>query len=338
MRDLHRRSATTRFAQNTLLVPAPRCASTVLLAIVFASSACANHGPGTSGGGSSTISGETLHEGMWDFSLRTDFTNYRSKTRAEAAAIGAVVGDFDSLDHSLVETLAAAYGVSDDVQLSASFGYYLGTNFTSAQSDGMGGATVSDADPTGLTDLWLDAKFRLMHGASGNLALVAGVKLPTGRDDVKLGNGDTLEPSSQPGSGAVDEQLGFGYSRYLAPQWTIDASAMYTLRGSHAGFTVGDRCDVGVALAWRATEDVKSFPNLSFSAELLGVWVGKDEDAGVKNENSGGTSFFVAPGVRERFNEHVSAALAFGIPLSQNLHGEQVETDWKAALTIGFAF
>ena len=333
MNDIFRRRTGARGRQTRA-----RVARAALIATVLASSALANHGPGTSGGGSSTISGETLHEGLWDFSLRTDFTNYRSKTRAEAAAIGAVVGDFDSLDHSLVETLSAAYGVSDGVQLSASFGYYMGTNFTSAESDGAGGATVSDADPEGLTDLWLDAKFRLMHGASGNLALVAGVKLPTGRDDVKLSDGTPLEPSSQPGSGAVDGQLGLGYSCYLTSRWTIDASALYTLRGSHDGFTVGDRCDAGLALAWRATEDVKSFPNLSFSAEVLGVWVGKDESGGVKNENSGGTSVFLAPGVRERFNENVSLALSIGLPLSQNLNGEQVETDWKAALTLGFAF
>ena len=39
-----------------------------------------------------------------------------------------------------------------------------------------------------------------------------------------------------------------------------------------------------------------------------------------------------------RFNETVALTLAVGVPVSQNLNGEQIETDLKAAATLSFSF
>ena len=65
--------------------------------------------------------------------------------------------------------------------------------------------------------------------------------MPTGRDDVKLSNGAKLDPSSQPGTGSYDFQLGLAYSRFLTANLTLDASAIYTFRTELNGFEVGDR-------------------------------------------------------------------------------------------------
>src|SRR4051794_24759896 len=55
-----------------------------IVALLVALPALANHGPGTSGGGSSTISGETLKAGHFDLSFRTDYTEFEHISRAEA--------------------------------------------------------------------------------------------------------------------------------------------------------------------------------------------------------------------------------------------------------------
>lgn len=300
--------------------------------------ASANHGPGTSGGGSSTESGETLRAGALSISLRTDFTQYDSISRAEALQHGAASGDFDAIDHTLVETISLAYGVTDDFQVGASLGHYWGSNFIAAESDGMGGATAATADPTGLTDMWLTAKLRVARGASGHVAVFGGVKLPTGEDGERLSNGELLEPSSQPGTGAFDGQLGLAYSRYLTSRVTLDASAAYTLRGEHDDFRVGDRFDAGLAVAYRLTEDVKRAPNYSVSAELLGNWIGKDEDAGVDNDNSGGTALYLSAGFRARFDDHTSLSVAPAIPIAQDTNGDQVEARAKLAVVLSFSF
>jgi hypothetical protein len=300
--------------------------------------AVANHGPGTSGGGSSTASGETLKAGGFDLSLRTDLTRYESITRAEAAARAVQNGDFDGIDRTFVESVSIAYGVTDDFQIAAQTGWYAGDNFVAAESDGMGGATVATADPRGMTDLWLQGKLRVMHGQAGHLAAIAGVKLPTGKDDVRLSNDEKLEASSQPGSGAVDGQVGLAYSRYLTAQSTIDASGVYTFRGVHDDFRVGDRVDLGVAVAYRFTEDIKAYPNWSVSGECLGVWLGQDQDHGTHNENSGGTTVYLAPGMRVRTSPHLSFALAPAVPIYQDLDGDQPETRGKLAFTMSLSF
>lgn len=312
-------------------------ASSLLLG-ALAPSARANHGPGTSGGGSSTLSGETLRAGGFDLSLRTDATWYETFTRAEAADHAIQSGEFDAIDRTFVESLSIAYGITDDFQIGATTGYYAGTNFVAAEEDGGGGAEVATADPRGMTDLWLQAKLRFLHGPGGHLAAIGGLKLPTGRDDVTLSDGSELEPSSQPGTGAVDVQIGLAYSRFLTTRTTLDASGLYIFRGEHDDFRVGDRFDAGAAVAYRLTEDVRAFPNWSVSAELLGAWIDRDEDDGERNPNSGGTTVYAAPGIRGRFASHLAVSLAPAFPVVQDLGGDQPETRAKLALTVSFAF
>lgn len=309
-----------------------------LLAALPTSALFANHGPGTSGGGSSTASGETLKAGAWDLSLRVDETEFEDVDRQEAAQRALKSGDFDALRRSFLTTMSLAYGVTENFQVGASFGYYRGTDFFAAEQDAFGTVDVADADPHGITDLWLQSKYRFVHNELGSLAVLAGFKLPTGNDDQRLSNGEKLEPSSQPGTGAFDGQAGLAWSRYLTPNLTADTSAVYTLRGEHAGFTVGDRFDAGFALAYRLTDSITAFPNWSLFGEANVVWLGEDDDHGTKNANSGGTTLYLTPGVRVRFNPSAALTLAPSFPVAQSLHGEQVETRFKVAATLSFGF
>lgn len=325
-------STSTRFR------PFARGLSVAALAVVPLRELLANHGPGTSGGGSSTASGETLKAGAWDLSLRVDETEFEDVDRQEAAQRAQTSGDFDALRRSFLTTMSLAYGVTEDLQVGASLGYYRGSDFFAAEQDAFGNVDVADADPHGITDLWLQGKYRFVHNEFGSLAVLAGFKLPTGNDDQRLSSGEKLEPSSQPGTGAFDGQAGLAWSRYLTPNLTADTSAVYTLRGEHAGFTVGDRFDAGFALAYRLTDAITAFPNWSLFGEANVVWLGKDDDHGTKNENSGGTTLYLTPGVRVRFNPTAALTLAPSFPVAQSLHGEQVETRFKVAATLSFGF
>jgi len=295
-----------------------------------------NHGPGTSGGGSTTASGETLRRGRWSLELRSDWTEFEHVSIAEAEAKAIAAGEFDALESSWVNQVALSYGLTDDLQLGLQLGYYAGSNFIDAEEDGLGGAESATADPRGATDTWVTVKWRVMHGANGHLALISGVKLPTGKDDETLTSGEELEPSSQPGSGSVDYQAGLAYSRFLTPRVTLDASGLYTIRTTHDGFEVGDRADLGLALAYRLSEDVRAPNNWSVFGELNGVWLDEDVELGSANENSGGETLYVTLGIRERFNEHCSVSLAPAVPILQDVNGEQVETDWRVGLALTF--
>ncbi len=296
-----------------------------------------NHGPGTSGGGSATTSGETLRAGRFTLDLRSELTVYEDVSRSEAEATALRIGEFDALESAFLNHLSLAYGITDDLQLAVQVGYYAGSDFVDAEQDGMGGVESATADPSGLTDTWITGKLRVVRGAAGHLSLLGGVKLPTGKDDETLSNSEELEPSSQPGSGSVDYQAGLAYSRYLTPRVTLDASGVYTLRTEHDDFEVGDRADVGLALSYRLTEDVRASNNLSVFAELSGNWLDRDEDDGVENENSGGETVYASVGLRDRFTEQVALSVAPAIPIYQDLDGEQVEADWRVAATLSFS-
>jgi hypothetical protein len=308
------------------------------LSYAIASAAMAHHGPGTSGGGSTTISGETIRQGSWDLDLREDYTSFKHYSREEAEQHAAASGEFDAVDQSFNTSLSIAYGITDDFQLAATTGYYYASNFVSADRAADGTVDSGTADPAGLTDLWLTGKYRFVQGQPGNISAVAGIKLPTGRSDVTLDNGERLEPSSQPGSGAWDFQAGVAYSRFLTSRLTIDASLLYTFRTRRDEFKVGDRFDGGMALAYRLTEDINTFPQWSVFGELNSVWVEKDHPEEGPNPNTGGFTVFLTPGARVRFTPHVALTLAPSIPVYQDLNGDQDKTQFKAAATLSFSF
>src|SRR3954465_1284085 len=74
--------------------------------------ALANHGPGTSGGGSSTASGETLKQGSAELTFRLDYTQFEDISRSQASRLARKAGEFDALSDSLVVNIEAAYGVT----------------------------------------------------------------------------------------------------------------------------------------------------------------------------------------------------------------------------------
>jgi hypothetical protein len=309
-----------------------------LIFLFFCAPTFANHGPGTSGGGSSTASGETMKQGGAEVTFRLDYTQFEDISKTEAARLARKGGEFDALNNSVVATVEGAYGITNDFQLGVTIGYYWGSGFLDSESEDGVDVEQSSADPEGLTDLWLTGKYRLLKGKPGHLAVIGGVKFPTGRDDVKLGSGEQLEPSSQPGSGSYDFQLGVAYSRFLTSQLTLDASAIYTFRTEHDGFQVGDRFDFGTALAYRLTESIRSFPTYSVFGELTGVWLDKDDsDEEGKNPNSGGTTLYISPGLRIRFSPYWALTGAISIPIMQDLNGEQIETTYKASLALSWS-
>lgn len=310
----------------------------ILAALLLTAPARANHGPGTSGSGATTASGETLKQGRLELSLRNDTTWFESIGRSEAEQHALQSDGFDAISRTVVQSLGLSYGLTDDVQVGAQVGYYWGSDFIDAESDGMGGVESATADPSGMTDLWLQAKWRVARGPAGHLALIGGVKLPTGDSDERLSNGELLEASSQPGTGAFDGQLGLAWSRYLTPRVTVDASGIYTLRGEHDGFRVGDRVDLGLAGAYRLTEDIRAHPAWSVSAELLGTWLAEDDADGARNPNSGGWTVYLAAGLRTRFNDAVALTVAPAVPIYQDLNGDQAETRARLAVDLSWSF
>jgi len=309
-----------------------------LIGLVVCSNAFANHGPGASGGGSATISGETLAPGRFELSLREDYTQFEHFSKSAAINRARVGGDFDALDRGFITTAELTYGVTEDFEIGGSIGYFIGHDFRGADLEEDGEVNTSTTNPDGLTDLALLAKYRLLKGRPGNLSIVGGVIIPTGRSSVALGNGEGLSPTDQPGTGRWGLPIGLAYSRFLTSRLTIDASVLYTYRFQKDDFKVGDRLDSGLALAYRLTDSIKTFPQYSLFTELNDVYLFNDRVAGENDPNSGSNTLYITPGFRVRFNEGASLTVAPSFPVVQDLNGDQGKVDFKVAITLTVGF
>ena len=310
-----------------------------LIALLVGGSLMADHGPGTSGGSLSVQSGEVMKRGDWAFELRSDYTAFKVPGDAEIIAKATSAGAIDVLDHSLLHNASLTFGLAENLQLSASFGYYSASGGGTVSYDpDNNGLSRSTNEPKGLTDLWISGKWAFYKGPAGRFALYGGVKIPTGKKDVRDSNGDPVDFASTPGSGATDFMAGLGYSTYLTSQLTLDASASHTLRGTYHDSRLGGRLDAGVALGWRFTEDIRTFPQSAVFLELNYRINGKVRVQGERDDNSGGSAVFLSPGLRFGLSPRASLSVAVQLPLSQTPNGAQIETKLKVVASLSLSF
>jgi len=289
----------------------------------------ANHGPGTSGGGSSTQSAQTLKAGSFTFSVDEIYTNYESINQEQAEEIALTAEEFDAISDAFLTKLNFAYGVSDNLQLEASIGWYSGRNFIDAELEqedsGEFETESSVADPEGLTDLQVRAKYRVYNGESGHLSVISGLVFPVGNDNELLSEGEVLEPSSQPGSGTFSIQGGLAYSRFLTPRLVFNASSLFTYRFERSDFKIGERFDNGMTFAYK----IAQVPDVSLFAEISHLYIGQDQEDGEDNVNSGGHTLFLSPGLRVNITDAIGFSISPSFPVLQDLSGEQVEIDYR---------
>lgn len=324
--------------------------------IVFASplASFANHGPGTTGGGSTTQSGETLKEGKLICSLDSNYTRYQSLSEQDIKERASQSGEFDSLKDAFLTNISVGYGITDDFQIEANIGWYSGRDFSDAHKEESGHTgvrsleetehhdsdevNIATASPEGLSDLTIRGKYRIIKGNSGHFSLIGGLTLPVGDDSELLSDGEELEPSSQPGGGRYGAIAGVAFSRYLTSTTTIDASSLYTYRFERDDFMIGDRIDNGIALAYRLTEPSENTTQFSIFVEVLHQYIGKDEESGESNINSGGNTIFLAPGFKATFTNDIGFIVAPSFPVYQQLNGGQLETDFRMTSQIFYRF
>lgn len=78
-------------------------------------------------------------------------------------------------------------------------------------------------------------------------------------------------------------------------------------------------------------------PAVDAVLELNGEWHAKEATQGVKDENSGGTTIFVAPGLRLSFDQW-SSFVSWQIPVLKDLNGVQSEPDWRISTGVFVSF
>lgn len=180
-------------------------------------------------------------------------------------------------------------------------------------------------------DLRVLARYRFAPRQSG---LNVGLKLPTGRINVRDDAGDEAERTLQPGSGTTDLLLG-AFTQQTLPgkdlSWFVQGMAQLPLN-EREEFRPGRRLSLDAGLRHQAGANVA----LMLQANLL--LRGRDKGANAETEDSGGRSLWLSPGVSAAIGTDWEAYAFLQRALYQHVNGVQLVADTAVALGVNGRF
>ncbi len=179
---------------------------------------------------------------------------------------------------------------------------------------------------------------RDLRGSNFRVAPFAGVKAPTGDDDKRDSLG-ILPASVQVGSGSWDPLVGV-VTTYQTLDYQIDGQFSYQMNNKANDFEAGDVTRLDGSLQYRLWPQTLGS---GVPAYLYGVIEAnfshrqKNRFNGLTNPDSGGTRLFLTPGLQYVTKRWI-AETAVQIPVVQNLHGDALENDYVARVSVRFNF
>jgi len=201
-------------------------------------------------------------------------------------------------------------------------------------------------------------------GAGLQAAVIFGVKAPTGRTNATDADGVLFETEHQPGSGSWDGVFGGSLSRQMG-QTTFSANAVYTRAGAGSQDTrLGDRLAYGLTASYLLSGEAGSggasrlggpfdgmmrhggvdhaakpppAPTLTVSLGLNGQWSGRQTIAGERDDNTGGNTLFLTPGVSMTLDKWTTF-VNVGIPVARQINGIQSDPALQVSSGISVRF
>jgi hypothetical protein len=328
-------------------------------AAAVASPALADHlGPSGfgSGGGLTILSPDTLDEGHGAAGLRLTYTRPDQRSDSKLQALSELGIDAHNTRYNLNAAIGAAYGITHELTVSIELPYVRRDALRAAED----GELDHLGNVSGIGDLSVLAKYRLTHGESGGLALIGGLKVPTGSTHRRDPDGERLETEHQPGTGSWDPIVGVAAGMKLG-DFGVSASALYQWSTTGAQATrLGDRLQGGIALSHRfgvaapqlhgdslnhhhgdeVDEHAHEPHHASWDGfvELFGEREGRQTIAGEIEQASGGKALWLAPGARFTSTGGVSFAASLGVPLWERIRQLHPDNAYRFSVAVGKAF
>jgi hypothetical protein len=158
-----------------------------------------------------------------------------------------------------------------------------------------------------------------------------GLKLPTGRIDVRNGDAELAERSLQPGTGTVDAIIGL-HTAHSLPMHDLSWFAQSMLQvplGSRSGYRPGGRLSVDAGVRYELAE------KLGALLQLNALFRGRDRGAQAEPEDSGGTAYYIGPGLSYQIGESMQVYGFVQVPIHQRVNGVQLTA--KQAVVLGIS-
>ena len=175
-------------------------------------------------------------------------------------------------------------------------------------------------------DLRVLARYRLSSSESRDPpAAVAqgiqfGLKLPTGKFNVRNGSGEIAERSLQPGTGTTDALLGAYIARSLPLNdlsWFAQGIAQVPLN-AREGYRAGQRVTLDAGLRYDATE------RWSAMLQVNAILRARDRGIQAEPEDTGGRAVWISPGASYAVTKDVRAYGFLQLPVFQYVNGVQI--------------
>src|SRR3954452_43966 len=340
------------------IAPLVRRALPFCTALACAAPAFADHlGPSGfgSGGGMTVFDPSTLDAGDWAAGLRLTYTRPEQRSDAELEALAAQHIEAHNTAYNLNTSLSIAFGVTHHLSIAAEVPYVRRDSLREGEVGSEGTTDVARLGSVGgIGDVNLLAKFRLTEEGTGpGLAVIGGVKLPTGSTQERAAGGERLETEHQPGTGSWNPIIGVSASLPLRAL-QLTASALYQLSTTGAQETrLGNRLQGGIALSHRfgaaphdhhdeeAGEEHHHHDHAHAAwdvfIELAGEWEGRQKVAGEIEEASGGAWIYAAPGVRFT-KSRWSVSTSIAVPVWQYIRPSHPDNHYRLTMSLGRSF
>ena len=347
---------------------------------LIASPAFAHHPGGASNTGGAgpivTISASTLEAGHGAIAFLTEYLKFGGLDNSDLIAAAGKHIHAHSIDSIRSTSLSAAYGVTDDLTVSARIPWVQRTDIREGHHTHLPGGVVSTTvdyrgDSSGLGDLTVLGQWRFFNNQATRTeaAFLFGVKAPTGPTNRLDQQGALFETEFQPGSGSWDVLLGAAFTQRFGA-WSFDTNVLGVFVGRGAQDTrLGDRFLYNAAVSYRLvgyappSEQHAALPvsamahgpvphrhahpldkipaapqwTVDVMLELNGEWHDYENTAGVKDLNSGGHVLLLSPGLRVARGAF-SGFTSFGIPIVNQMNGLQSKTDYRVFTGVAYAF
>ena len=219
-----------------------------------------------------------------------------------------------------------AYGVNRDLAL---FGIasYLDKTLDATTPSGR----VRRGD-SGLGDSTFLARYTVLSvdrlGDTRRFAPFLGLKVPTG-DDNERDNLGRLPQPLQLGSGSWDPFVGTSFT-WQTFDWEFDSAVQYRFNTKANNFKFGDQARFDMSFQYRLWPRTLGSGVPAFFYGVLEsnlIYAGKNEVGGIRNPNSGGTTWTLAPGLQYVTRRVVLEAIV-QLPVVQDLNGTALENDY----------
>jgi hypothetical protein len=264
----------------------------------------------TQEGALDVLDGETLYEDGWLVTAGTEFRLRRGLLDGSDP-----VGDpLHQREFSNVPVVSGHYGLLNTLQTGAVVPFVLReleTDLGRFSADGIG-------------DVTLYAKWRYYRwddvGKAMNFALLGGIELPTGRDDV-VDRGVMLPSDMQPGSASWDPFLGTAVT-YEPGRWRFNAMALVKRvgQGTH-DLNQGDQVFAELAAGNRFWLEPYPGPFMRADVALRYRWEGADRQGGATVPSTGGQLLTAAVNWAFRPRPTVDLQVSVEIPIFEEVRG-----------------